>query len=172
MHRKTVWILRGVLLVGFGLAVFFTCKLFSTAPGAGNGEVAPPLLSTSTPEQKGEEGSEDTYMTQVREILSGMTLSEKIGQMFFVRCPESGGVESVSEYALGGYLLFARDFEPHTADTMQTVIQSYQDAAKIPLFIPSATVSKRRLGRNCFGHYRKGGTAETFGDQCNFCAGL
>ena len=135
MHRKTVWILRGILLLCFGTAIFFACHMFSTAPGDGRDEAAPPLLSTSTPERNGDETAEETDAVRAREILAGMSLSEKVGQMFFVRCPESGAVEKVSQYAIGGYLLFARDFEPHTADSMRDVIQDYQNEAKIPLFI-------------------------------------
>ena len=91
--------------------------------------------STSTPERNGDETAEETDAVRAREILAGMSLSEKVGQMFFVRCPESRAVEKVSQYAIGGYLLFARDFEPHTADSMRDVIQDYQNEAKIPLFI-------------------------------------
>ena len=41
-----------------------------------------------------------------------MTLEEKVGQMFFVRCPDVQAAEKVSEYHLGGYLLFGRISRP------------------------------------------------------------
>ena len=31
-----------------------------------------------------------------------MTLEEKVGQMFFVRCPETGGAELAAQYKVGG----------------------------------------------------------------------
>ena len=43
-----------------------------------------------------------------------MSVEEKVGQMFFVRCPETDQAAKVSQYKLGGYILFGRDFkDPH-----------------------------------------------------------
>ena len=42
----------------------------------------------------------------LREKIAAMTLEEKVGQLFFVRCPESGAAEDVKTYHLGGLLLF------------------------------------------------------------------
>lgn len=67
-------------------------------------------------------------------LLSSMTLEEKVGQIFFTRCPQNGAVE-MAEYQFGGYILFGRDFNGYTADEVRANIQSYQDAAKIPLLI-------------------------------------
>ena len=64
-----------------------------------------------------------------------MTLEEKVGQMFFVRCPETGGAELAAQYKVGGYLLFGRDFKDKTAQQVRDDIQSYQDASGIPLLI-------------------------------------
>ena len=71
----------------------------------------------------------------VEELLSSMSLEEKVGQLFFVRCPAEGAVEDVSAYHLGGYILFGRDTKDKTADALIQTIQSYQDAAAIPLLI-------------------------------------
>lgn len=71
----------------------------------------------------------------VEELLSSMSLEEKVGQVFFVRCPAENAVEDVSAYYLGGYILFGRDTKDKTADTLIQAIQSYQDAASIPLLI-------------------------------------
>ena len=35
-----------------------------------------------------------------------MSVEEKVGQMFFVRCPETDQAAKVSQYKLGGYILF------------------------------------------------------------------
>lgn len=67
-------------------------------------------------------------------LLSSMTLEEKVGQLFFTRCPKNGAAE-MADYQFGGYILFGRDFDGYTADEIRTNIQSYQDAAKIPLLI-------------------------------------
>ena len=42
---------------------------------------------------------------RVDSVLSLMTLEEKVGQMFFVRCPETGGAELAAQYKVGGPIL-------------------------------------------------------------------
>ena len=76
-----------------------------------------------------------TLEDQAQEILDGMTLEEKVGQMFLVRCPDSNAVAKVSQYHLGGYILFGRDFESSTPEQITQTIASYQANAQIPLFI-------------------------------------
>lgn len=71
----------------------------------------------------------------IQELLSAMTLEEKVGQMFFVRCPETNGAELAAQYKPGGYLLFGRDFKDKTAQQVRDNIRSYQDASGIPLLI-------------------------------------
>jgi Beta-glucosidase-related glycosidases len=75
----------------------------------------------------------------VAQTLASMTLEEKVGQLFFGRCPAESAVEDVSDYHLGGYLLFGRDFKDKTADEIIQTIAAYQDAARqaggIPLLI-------------------------------------
>lgn len=71
----------------------------------------------------------------VEELISDMTTEEKVGQMFFACCPSYGAVESVSQYHLGGYVLFGNDFLNKTKEQVVADIQSYQDAASIPMLI-------------------------------------
>lgn len=49
-----------------------------------------------------EEPEPDPRQEAIDSLLSGMTLEEKVGQMFFVRCPDVQAAEKVSEYHLGG----------------------------------------------------------------------
>lgn len=70
-----------------------------------------------------------------QEILSSMSLEEKVGQMFIARCPTSNAADKAAEYALGGYVLFARDFEGKTTAQVTSTIASYQESAKIPMLI-------------------------------------
>ena len=51
-----------------------------------------------------------------REILNSMTLEEKVGQMFIARCPVENADTLAAKYHLGGYILFARDFQGKTVD--------------------------------------------------------
>ena len=72
---------------------------------------------------------------QAEEILNEMTIEEKVGQMFIVRCPKTDAVQKASEYHLGGYILFGRDFSEKTKDEVVETIKSYQEAVEIPLLI-------------------------------------
>ena len=77
----------------------------------------------------------DPVEQRAEEILAGMTLEEKVGQLFIARCPETEAASKVTQYHLGGYILFARDFTGKTKEEVTTSIQSYQNAAEIPLLI-------------------------------------
>lgn len=69
------------------------------------------------------------------QLLSSMTLEEKVGQMFIARCPAENASILASQYHLGGYILFARDFQNQTPETLRAAIQSYQDASTVNLLI-------------------------------------
>ncbi|MBQ6535455.1 MAG: hypothetical protein IJI40_01560, partial [Firmicutes bacterium] len=43
-----------------------------------------------------------------RQIMEGMSIEEKVGQMFLARCPEYDGAEEAARLHLGGYVLFDR----------------------------------------------------------------
>lgn len=83
-----------------------------------------------------EELSDDKKSTgSIDEMIANMSVEEKVGQMFYVRCPYSNAVEYVSKYHLGGYILFGVDFEDKSKSEVISDIQSYQAAADIPLLI-------------------------------------
>ena len=77
--------------------------------------------------------------TLIRSCQQFMTTEEKVGQLFFVRCPEVNAALDVEEYHLGGLLLFGRDFKNRTAEAVTGSIESYQRAAgsefPLPLLI-------------------------------------
>ncbi len=70
----------------------------------------------------------------VEKTLKGMTLKEKIGQMFLVDCP-ADGAKWAESYHPGGYVLFAKDFEGKTPSDVKKTIQGYQNASRIPMLI-------------------------------------
>ena len=92
-------------------------------------EASPQAEPQPAPEQSG--GQANTAAG----LLESMTLEEKVAQMFIVRCPESNAVQVAQEYQVGGYILFARDFGSYSRDQVQSHIQNYQKAAKIPMII-------------------------------------
>lgn len=68
-------------------------------------------------------------------LLSTMTVEEKVGQLFLARCPDINAVEDIRKFHLGGYILFARDFENETPDSVRAAIASYQAASTTPMLI-------------------------------------
>lgn len=71
----------------------------------------------------------------MEELMDSLTLEQKVGQLFLARCPETGAAEAVRQYHLGGFVLFDRDFQGETQDTMAQKITDYQNASDIPLLI-------------------------------------
>lgn len=113
---------------------------------------APDLQPEAEPEPDPKELAVDT-------LLASMTLEEKVGQMFFVRCPAVNAGEKISACHLGGYLLFTRDFKDAagewlTAEAFMNKLDSYQAASAIPLFIgvdeEGGTVARASRNPNLF----------------------
>lgn len=71
----------------------------------------------------------------IQMLLESMTLEEKVGQLFLARCPAENATEDISQYHLGGYILFGQDFENQTPDSLRQTLADYQNASPIPLLI-------------------------------------
>lgn len=76
----------------------------------------------------------EKYYTKANRKLSSMTLEEKVGQLFLVRYNKDD-VEYLSNFNPGGYILFAKDFENHTKESMKKEIDDDQQLNKYPLII-------------------------------------
>ena len=74
-------------------------------------------------------------VTYAQQKLEKMTLEEKVGQMFFARCPEDKAALDAKTYNIGGYILFARDFSDKTKTQVIDNIKSYQNSSKFGMFI-------------------------------------
>ena len=114
----------------------------SPAAPSSSGSASSPSSSGSASSQSPEEqhrqeqeALEEARQQRIWDLISSMTLEEKVGQLFFVRCPADSAVEDVSAYHLGGYILFGRDTKDRTANELIQTIQRYQDAAAIPLLM-------------------------------------
>lgn len=124
-------------------------------------EAPPAAEEPEVPEPK--PTPEELAAAEIEDLLASLTLEQKVGQLFFVRCPDSGAAEDVSAYHLGGYVLFGRDFQDAagawlTREQFTAAVQSYQDAAAadtgIPLLIGSdeegGTVTRASRNPNLF----------------------
>lgn len=77
---------------------------------------------------------EARLMKRAKEILSTLSLDEKIGQLFIVRCPRENAAADAAAYHLGGYTLYAVDFENSTPDELRARLSDYNSAARLPMF--------------------------------------
>ncbi len=69
------------------------------------------------------------------DMLSSMTLEEKVAQMIMVSCHQSVDIEDASSFGVGGICLYAYSFENKTKDQVVSMIDGYQNKAKIPMLV-------------------------------------
>lgn len=104
-------------------------------------EPAPPAGSAGpeSPEQPEPLPEPEPPADPLEVLVNSLSLEEKVGQLFFVRCPAENAVEDISAYHLGGFLLFSQDTRDKTASELIQTLAAYQSAAEedtgIPLLI-------------------------------------
>lgn len=87
-----------------------------------------------TEEQSSAEEPEENKNTgRAQEILSGMTTEEKAGQLVIGRFPGDNAAEQALKYHLGGYVMFARDFEQGNAEEIRGQIAEIQDEVSLKM---------------------------------------
>lgn len=64
-----------------------------------------------------------------------MSVAEKVGQMFFVRCPVQNVTADIQNYHLGGLIMFDENIQPFTKEQFIANNAAYQSASTIPLLI-------------------------------------
>ena len=76
-------------------------------------------------------------MTDIHALLAAMTLEEKVGQLFVARRPQEDdrALAAVTDYHLGGFTLYACDYEHRTPEEIRALMASDREAAKINPFI-------------------------------------
>ena len=120
------------------LSAALAALLLLALPACGAQDVTeqPPVAEEEHPAPPPEPTEEELAAQEIEDLLSSLTTEEKVGQLFFVRCPADSAAEDVAAYHLGGYLLFGRDFTDKTADDVIQTIRAYQTAAAADTGIP------------------------------------
>lgn len=136
--RKIIPLLLALLLA-VGCGPVGTTEIPVTDAGPVEEEAADPAGSQDDASGDAAPDTSDVVRTPEEEkavsTLAAMTLEEKVGQMFLARCPETDAAEQASQYALGGYILFGRDFQDKTREQAAADIAALQAAVKTPLLI-------------------------------------
>lgn len=95
--------------------------------------------NSDTPEDNitddAEAPSEGLDFTSAEALLASMTDEQKVGQIILGRFPSEGAADTMSKYCLGGYTLYASDFQNEFPDTMAEKTAKIQAAAEIPAFL-------------------------------------
>lgn len=91
--------------------------------------------SDGMPNSFNDEGMFSEFYELAYNKLKTLSLEEKIGQIFLVRVPENNQISDLNKYKFGGYLLYERDFKDKTKQEVIDMIDSYQEASKVPLLI-------------------------------------
>lgn len=160
------------------LWLILACLLLTAACAAAPEDIpAPPAQAVIPEEPPAEEPPEEVPPEVIPEppppdpreetvdaLLASMTIEEKVGQLFFARCPAADQTELIARYHPGGYILFTRDFknadeEWLTEEEFLAKIESYQAASTIPLLIgvdeEGGTVARASRNPNLFAAKRK-----------------
>lgn len=77
----------------------------------------------------------DEYEDIALKTLGELSLEEKVGQIFLVRCPLPEDLDYFMSMKPGGFILFGRDFVDKTKDDIIKDIESYQNKSKVPMVI-------------------------------------
>ena len=134
--KKKTWALAAAMLALCGAAAW--AVLAPRAAHESNSEASSAQagsVQSAPSEPAPAQPAPNDGIDELQQLLAGMTLEEKVGQMFLARCPRRDAAQKAAEYHLGGYLLFSEDFEGRTPQTAAAEIASYQAAATVPLFI-------------------------------------
>ena len=74
------------------------------------------------------------YSKEASKKVNDMSTEEKVGQLFLVRYDKSQ-TNKYKDYYPGGYILFARDFENHTKESIKEELTNLQNNNKYPLIL-------------------------------------
>ena len=95
-------------------------------------------------------------MTDIHALLAAMTLEEKVGQLFVARRPQEDdrAMAAITDYHLGGFTLYACDYEHRTPEEIRALMASYREAAKINPFIAVDCEGGRVVRASKYSAYR------------------
>ena len=117
--KKFLLILGLLVIIAIPIVIYFVYDFDSVAI------IPSDNLDTNEPEKT----------DKITKMLDSMSVEEKVGQMFMVRVPKENADKRVSEYHLGGYIMFGRDFDNKTKEEVINNIASWQEASDIPMLI-------------------------------------
>lgn len=138
-------VLAGILLAGAGafallgpFSPFAVKNPVPSTPQTSSSQAERPQSSeaasqaSSVPVVEGTGIFKDAY-PKAAQTLAGMSLKEKVGQVFLFRAPTEGDVQTVTEYQPGGFFFGADSFKDKTPEQVRAMLQGYQEANKVKM---------------------------------------
>ena len=138
-------VLAGILLAGAGafallgpFSPFAVKNPVPSTPQTSSSQAEQPQSSeaasqaSSVPVVEGTGIFKDAY-PKAAQTLAGMSLKEKVGQVFLFRAPTKGDVQTVTEYQPGGFFFGADSFKDKTPEQVRAMLQGYQEANKVKM---------------------------------------
>lgn len=123
------------------LSLFLCCLLLSGCAAQTQVEVFAAATEAPVPETVPDETAaptlppETTPPDPIRQMISDMSLEQRVGQLFLARCNRNTAAADITQYHLGGLVLFGEDFQDQTPDSIRETLSQYQLAAEKPLLI-------------------------------------
>jgi beta-N-acetylhexosaminidase len=122
----------------FILLIMIMCMILSSCARIESNDNSP--TPTEVPDTKPDPAPDlisesSSLLERSQELLNKMSIEEKVGQMFIVRCPRQDAAIKAAQYHIGGFILFSIDFKNNSIDQTKNKINSYQNAVRIPLLI-------------------------------------
>jgi len=121
--------------MGFLCLILSVLLLSGCAPAAPAIAAEEPTATATTAETAPPPPPSTEPPDPVLELLNSMSTGEKVGQLFLARYPGETALTDLNAYHLGGYILFAEDFENQTPESISQCIAAYQVSADIPMLI-------------------------------------
>ncbi|MCF0147772.1 MAG: beta-hexosaminidase [Clostridium sp.] len=78
---------------------------------------------------------EDIQLKKAKELLSNMSLEEKVGQMFLIRCNRITALEDINKYKVAGFILFDENIQGENKESLSAKIKSYQENSSLNMII-------------------------------------
>ncbi|MDV4152655.1 glycoside hydrolase family 3 N-terminal domain-containing protein [Clostridium sp. AL.422] len=79
--------------------------------------------------------TEDSNLVKAKELLFNMSLEEKVGQMFLIRCNSETALDDINKYKVGGFILFDANIQGETKDSLSSTIKLYQENSNINMIM-------------------------------------
>ena len=73
--------------------------------------------------------------SKAQALLSTLSVEEKVGQLFLIRCPKKNAAAALAAYRPAGVLLFSENTANKSASALKAELEGLQQASSVPLLI-------------------------------------